>query len=430
MRILIIYSWPTLWSMGTGKGSPDFYLSLKALAGAFSRVVLVHPGGPDCLLAGQLPEGIESLSFRWPGGGKVIGRPAWLRDNTKYWGRLSRILLFALNWSLRLFSYLAFTLNAWRAAGKAASGGDFDLVAAYGYMGVPAGRLISRKLGLPLVVRLFGVSLGMKGFSFPARLAQFEETLSFRIAAGRWVITNDGSGGDQVARRLGVPEDKVLYLLNGVDKSRGPRHIEFDREQYRQRLGLASETRVVLRVARLWPQQRIDRLIEALAACPAAGLPVAAVVIGEGSEREYLETLALELGVRVIFTGAVANRDLAEHYLCADLYLATSDRTNLSNSALEALNHGLPVIALDTGGTGSVIREGVNGRLVAFEQRQRLGAILKQTLSDSALLARLAGGALRTAEEFIPSYEQRMEQEVAAMSFRPVDITHLSREKD
>ena len=43
MRILIIYTWKKLWSMGTGKGSPDFYLSLKAFAGSFERVVLVHP---------------------------------------------------------------------------------------------------------------------------------------------------------------------------------------------------------------------------------------------------------------------------------------------------------------------------------------------------------------------------------------------------
>ena len=416
--------------MGTGKGSPDFYLSLKALAGAFSRVVLVHPGGPDCPLTEQLPAGIEALSFNWPGNGKVISRPAWLRNNSNPLVRAARIVLFALNWSLRLFSYLAFTLNARRAAGKAALYGNFDIIAAYGYMAVPAGRLISWKLGRPLVVRLFGVSLGMKGFSFAARLAQFEETLAFRFAASRWAITNDGSGGDQAARRLGVPADRVLYLLNGVDKSRSPRNIEFDRVQYRLKLGLAPETRIVLRVARLWPQQRIDRLIEALPACPKDGLPVAAVVIGEGSEREYLEALARKRGVRVIFAGVVANAELAEHYLCADLYLATSNRTNLSNSVLEALNHGLPVIALDTGGTGSVIREGLNGRLVAFEQRQRLGEILEQTLSDSALLARLAGGALRTAEELIPSCEQRMEQEVAALSLLPVDITDLSRGKD
>ena len=46
-NILVIYSWSELWSMGPGKGSPDFYLSLKSLVDRFAQVVLVHPAGPD-----------------------------------------------------------------------------------------------------------------------------------------------------------------------------------------------------------------------------------------------------------------------------------------------------------------------------------------------------------------------------------------------
>lgn len=344
----------------------------------------------------------------------MVAQPGWMRVRKRVYILIPRLALFGLNWVLRTFSYLAFTVAAYRAAKRAAAEVGPDRVAAYGYMAVPAAKLLSRKLGVPMVTRLFGVSLGMKGFSALAQIAQFEETLSFRLGADRWVITNDGSCGDRAARKLGVPADRVLYLLDGVDKSQPGK--KFDRKAYRDKLGLSPETKIILRVGRLWPQQRIDRLIARMPDILPDGTPVAAVVVGEGSERTFLESLAETWGAKVIFTGALTHRELSEHYSCADIYAATSDRTNLSNSVLESLNHGLPVVALSTGGTGSVIRDMVNGRLVEFEQRERLGEVLAETLCDEVLRARLSEGALRTAREIIPSYEERMRQETEALA--------------
>ena len=412
-RILVLYSWPGLWSMGPGKGSPDFYLSLKSLVGRFAQVVVVHPAGPDAL-AGA-PEPIESVGFNWPGAGKLLGVPVRLREGR--YRRLKTVLragLFAINWVIRLVSYCLFAIAAYRAGRRVAAELDPSVIAAYGYMAVPAGRLLARKFKRPLVIRLFGVSLGMKGFSIPARFAQFEETLSFSLKAERWVITNDGSGGDEAARRLGVPESKVVYLLNGVDRRARP--AAFDREDYRRRLGLSPDTRVILRAARLWRQQRIDRMIRFMPRDLPDGTPVVAVVAGEGSEQKYLEKLAARLGKNVVFVGALDHEQLIEHYRCADLYLATSDRTNLSNSVLEALCNGLPVVALSTGQTASLIEDGVNGRLLPLAQQERLTGVIENLLADEQLRRNLSQGALRTAEEKIPDFNQRIAGEARAFS--------------
>ena len=412
-RILVLYSWSRLWSMGTDKGSPDFYLSLKSLVGRFAQVVVVHPAGTDAL-AGA-PEGIAAVGFNWPGAGKLISVPVWLREGR--YRRLNTVLragLFAINWVIRLVSYCLFAIAAYRAGSRAAAELDPSVIAAYGYMAVPAGRLLARKFKRPLVIRLFGVSLGMKGFSIPARLAQFEETLSFRLRAERWVITNDGSGGDEAAYRLGVPESKVVYLLNGVDRQARP--VAFDREGYRRRLGLSPDTRVILRAARLWRQQRIDRMIRFMPRNLPDGTPVAAVVAGEGPEQKYLEKLAARLGKNVVFVGALDHEQLIEHYRCADLYLATSDRTNLSNSVLEALCNGLPVVALSTGQTASLIEDGVNGRLLPLAQQERLTGVIENLLADEQLRRNLSQGALRTAEEKIPDFNQRIAGEARAFS--------------
>ena len=57
--VLVIYSWPRLWSMGTGRGSPDFYHSLLALTRTSDEVRLVCPRDKEMSIAGQVPPGVK-----------------------------------------------------------------------------------------------------------------------------------------------------------------------------------------------------------------------------------------------------------------------------------------------------------------------------------------------------------------------------------
>ncbi|MFH1068788.1 MAG: glycosyltransferase [Candidatus Glassbacteria bacterium] len=406
---LCIFSWKTVWSLGTGSGSPDFFHSLTALGRAFDRVTLIYPAGSDRLMREQLPEGIEAVGFRCPPAGWRFTLPGLAGAGAAAWPL--RLAVFALDWLLRIIGYAAFTLCAVRAAVGAGGRGP-ALVAAYGCQAVPAGRIVSARLGAPLVVRLFGVSLGVKSYSTPVLAAQFEEALAFRVRARRWIVSDDGSGPGDAAVRLGVKPERLALLRPAVDRQEIHRADDNERKEYRRQLGLSDNAKVILRVSRFWPQQRIDRLIRALPDRLGDGTPVAAVIVGEGVQREYLERLARLGKPSVVFTGALPNAGLAGHYRNCDLYVATADRTNLSHSVLEALCHGLPVAALDTGRTADLIRDGVNGRLVAPGDDRRLKAMIEETLSDLEILAGLGRGALATADEFIPAVAARVEAEV------------------
>ncbi|HLA41741.1 MAG TPA: glycosyltransferase, partial [Candidatus Glassbacteria bacterium] len=114
---------------------------------------------------------------------------------------------------------------------------------------------------------------------------------------------------------------------------------------------------------------------------------------------------------KILFTGAVPNSALSEHYHSCDLYAATADRTNLSQSVLEALCYGVPVVALNTGRTADLIRDGVNGRLVEPGDSRGLREVIAQILADGELLGRLSRGALATAAETIPEVEERIAAE-------------------
>jgi glycosyltransferase involved in cell wall biosynthesis len=405
---LVIYSWPRLWSMGTGRGSPDFYHSLLALTRVFDEVRLVCPRDKDMTIAGQVPSGVKVSSFSWP---RLPLVPAPRGP------RAVRMAVFCLNWPVRLLNFLSFNFSARRVALSSGSDAEkLSIVSAHGFMGAPAAASLATRFAVPLTVRLFGVSLGIRGFSRPVLAAQFEETAAFRVKAARWIIADDGSGGRRAAEKLGVPQEKVSMIRAAVERRENVPDREKLRLDYRKRLGLTPETKIVLRVCRLWPQQRVERLIESLPSVSAEGAPVAAVVVGEGNERERLESLASRLDKRVVFTGALPNSDLAAHYRAADLYLATADRTNLSHSVLEAMCHGLPVLALDCGDTASLIVDRENGWLVSSGDAGELAAAVRELLDDDLLRDRLAAGAALTAEAVIPDLEGRIEAEAELYS--------------
>ncbi len=401
--VVVIYSWPRLWSMGSGRGSPDFYHSLLSLTRAFDEVRLICPRCADSSMASQVPPGVTVSSFGLP-------RLPLLPTPRGPW--FARAAAFCLNWPLRLLNYFSFNRAARRVALRECAVGEKPvLVCAHGFMGARAAAELAGRFGVPLAVRLFGVSLGIRGFSPAVLAAQFEETAAFRVGAARWIITDDGSGGRRAAQTLGVPAAKVSAIRAAVDRPPGGQTGEKSRDDYRRSLGLEPRTKIVLRVCRLWPQQHLERLIEALPDHGVGGVPVAAVIAGEGSERIRLERLAGRLGKRVIFTGALANSELAVHYRLSDLYVATADRTNLGQSVLEAMCFGLPVLALNTGGTASMITDRKNGRLVAPGNVAELAGAISELLGDDLLLRTLAASAAATAGAEIPDVETRIEAE-------------------
>ncbi len=106
--------------------------------------------------------------------------------------------------------------------------------------------------------------------------------------------------------------------------------------------------KLVLVVSRLEKEKNVAASIRAFAEIaksdPAAGL----VVIGSGSERVALESLARELGIvdKVVFEGA---QDPFPFYKAADLVLVTSEYEGFGMVLVEALAAGCPVVSYDVG---------------------------------------------------------------------------------
>lgn len=221
----------------------------------------------------------------------------------------------------------------------------------------------------------------------------------YRTVLHRWVDTVVVNAELMRSAYVALPgwsAERVVTIHNGV---RTPRR-RGQAGAVRQALGMGTGLRVVGAIARLAEQKRLDRLIQAVAMLPEE---VHGVIAGDGELRASLERVARESGVasRVHFLG---HRDDVGDVLDAlDVYVVCSDREGMSNSMLQALACGVPVVSTPVSGAEEALAPfpdgAMPGAIVGFEPGA-LAAALRDLLSEPARLEGMRAAALRRAEEF------------------------------
>jgi glycosyltransferase involved in cell wall biosynthesis len=158
---------------------------------------------------------------------------------------------------------------------------------------------------------------------------------------------------------------------------------------------------VVLAMTRLVRDKGVDVVIEALTRLPTR---VRCVVAGTGPERPWLERLARAHHVlgRVTFVGWVsgdAKRKLLEG---SDLFCVPSRAESFGMGYLDAMAHGLPVVAVRLPPVAEVVLDGVTGLLVEHPTVDAVASAIGELLDYERRRKMGAAGAKRAGEEFSP----------------------------
>jgi glycogen synthase len=302
----------------------------------------------------------------------------------------------------RLSNYPLFVDRMGRETQNLARREGLDIVYAHGLCayGVRApGRRRSRGGVAPLVMNPHGledfkVTDPLKRLAY----APFRAMYMRGAQAADRVIATDESLRAEVARFLRVPARRIRVIPNGVDPQAGPALVSAARQEaLRARLQLPAGVYVGLTVARLEANKGLPDLLRALAALDPA-LDWRWVIVGAGGDRAPLEALARRLGVaaRVRFAGGVGEVDLHNLYALAGGFALPSLYEGSSLATLEAMAHGLPVVATRVGGLPDKVRPGETGLLVAPGDAPALSAALARLMSDADAAAAMgrAGAAL------------------------------------
>lgn len=219
------------------------------------------------------------------------------------------------------------------------------------------GRILGRLTRTPVIV---GTCRGGRSIG-----DQFE-TLFNRLAHHH--ICNSRPLADQLVNSIGIPENRVTVIENGVCP--------------RDDVAGVREKNLVLCVARYVEVKDLEMLLKAfglvLGTVPDARLQL----VGEGELENELRRLADTLGIADSVEFAAPSTDVGPYYDRASVFALSSKAEGTPNVLLEAGAAGLPAVATAVGGVPDVVDDGRTGLLVPPHSAERMAEALCELLSS------------------------------------------------
>ena len=155
-------------------------------------------------------------------------------------------------------------------------------------------------------------------------------------------------------------------------------------------------------IARLEKEKNLSFLIQSMKGYQMKnGSSFHLTIVGNGSIREELQTQINELGLssNITLVGNKSQEEIAELLKKSDLFLFSSKSETQGIVLLEAMSHGVPVVAVEASGVRDVVRNQYNGYQTEEEEDAFIHAIDK-TLEEDGLYQELCKGAYETASRF------------------------------
>ncbi len=239
----------------------------------------------------------------------------------------------------------------------------------------------------PRIVFLHHLHAEMWDMTLPPDLARVGRLIEARIAPplyrGTSIVTLSESSKRELVQDMHFDADRVQVVHPGVDATFSPG-------------GRKAERPLVLAVGRLVPVKRFHLLVDALSALKPQVPELEAVIVGEGYQREALESLIRERGAEewISLPGHVADDELIDLYRRRGSPRARP-REGWGMTLTEAAACGTPAVATDIAGHRDAVIDGESGLLV-----DRIGdfaGALERVLTDTALRERLGAGAVARA---------------------------------
>ena len=203
------------------------------------------------------------------------------------------------------------------------------------------------------------------------------------------------------ARQAWVRPEAIRVIHNGVDTQRFAPCSE-TRVRIRKEFGFADECLVLGSVGRLVPIKDYPTLLYAAEQLLYRGFNVRVLLAGEGPLLESLQGQVQNsrlLSGRVLFAGA--SDRVPELLNAMDIFALPSLGEGMSNTLLEAMACGLPLVATRTGGNSEIVEEGHSGWLYTPACVEELVDRLGYLSSQSEMRSRLGQNAReRTVRQF------------------------------
>ena len=226
------------------------------------------------------------------------------------------------------------------------------------------------------------------------RKRQFAEMIAVRFI-DRVVTLSEIMAADY-AQYARIPTSKIQVIYNGVDTEKFNNKSNI--KKIRKELAINEDDFVIGSVGRLDPVKDFPTLIKAFSLfCMDIGSSKL-IIVGEGPERATLEKLAKDVDVeeKTIFTGY--RNDINKLMQAMNIYVQTSLYEGFSNTIVEAMAAGLPVVATDVGGNSVLIKSRTDNLLIEPANPTLLSSILLKLARNKATMSQIAKENRKTTE--------------------------------
>lgn len=292
---------------------------------------------------------------------------------------------------------------------------SIDLLCTHGYKANVVGHFAARHANVPAAPFVHGFS----GETWQVTLYErLERSLLLRSP---WVICTSAAQARELGR-LRRGRRAPLVIPNAV---LAPREVERMRGfcPSRQELGYSRRSFVFGAAGRFTREKGHRYLLDAFALLTKMhpDEPMELLLLGEGREENALRAQARRLGIesRVCFAGFQSRPGLWMKVMNCLVHPSLVE--GASNTMLEAMLLGIPVIATSVEGSEDLIEDGETGLLAAPESATELAAVMKEALDSPALCRHLAENAQEFVEQnFSPARQRHLLEMLYGSLLQPV----------
>jgi len=257
-------------------------------------------------------------------------------------------------------------------------------------------------LGKPYIIALRGSDVPFYNQRFKILDKLFFKNLSKVIWRKAKIVVANSEGLKELAQKT-APSQKIEVIYNGIDTK------EFKPAKNKKR----SKTLRIICVARLIKRKGIDCLLKALGTLKDKNFIL--TIIGDGKEKENLKELSKNLNIdkQVKFLGPIPHRKILKYYQESDLFVLASLNEGMSNTILESMACGLPIITTNTAGAKELIKN--NGFIVKKQSTNQIKKAILEYLNNKNLIKKHRQNSRKLAEkmswdnvekEYLKKYEK------------------------
>lgn len=255
--------------------------------------------------------------------------------------------------------------------------------------------LVCRLTGKKLLVRVTGDyawEQGVQRFGVRDLIDTFQsKKYGWRVSFLRWAQKFSVKSATTVIapseylRRLaigwGADPEKVKVINNAVDLP------QISEGGYSER---SEEFYKIISAGRLVPWKGFEVLIEAVSELRSEIPEIKLIIIGSGPEESYLKAISYKLKSDVKFTGSISKDKLVERIENSNIFVLNTAYEGFSHQIVEAMSLGAPVITTNVGGNPEIIKDGENGLLVGYNDKEAIKNAILKLYRNKDLALRLA----------------------------------------